>query len=114
MKLLEQTSNNWNNFHKTREQFIKRSATLHNQNPDGRHRATLNNTNDDDYEPVRPMMETNEINDDEMYLDQSQDQSTIYSKKGNMKSNSTNRVGVENKAFRVTTNHKNRNMNLIQ
>lgn len=114
VKVLEQTSNNWNNFHKTREQFIKRSATINNQNPDGRKRATLNNTNDDDYEPVRPLMDTNEFSDDPTYLDNSQDQSTIYSKKTNMKSNSTNRVGVENKAFRVTTNQKNRNMNLIQ
>ena len=55
VKHLEQTSNNWNQFQKTREQFTKKAAQR--APSQDRKQATLSNANDDDYEPVRPMME---------------------------------------------------------
>lgn len=40
---------------------------MNNTDVEGRKRATLNNANDDDYEPVRPMMETSEFVEDTYY-----------------------------------------------
>jgi len=57
-----------------------------------RKKATLNNTNDDDFEPVRPMMETND--NDMTDISYYEETSTI-NRKNNKTISSNVRIGYE-------------------